>query len=207
MAIRRRALPGWRWICANSGWPLHGPSWAGGCGYAGHAVNPSMGARRKHPCFLRSRIPAPADPRRCVGGHGTSKAGFDVFHALPAVELFGAEVWKPTLPPLSMTSAAVGSVVRRLPGSHPHAITHDPETKTLSLLPLATSHPSKVGRSGFAGLSKTWMFLPSLICSESGSVGAESRRGPPCKPGSRRSPWSLAPTPESPLIRPNSCWS
>ena len=32
-----------------------------------------MGARRKHPCFLRSRKPAPADPPESVGCHGKSQ--------------------------------------------------------------------------------------------------------------------------------------
>ena len=66
-------------ILANSRWSSHGLSWAGGCGFAGHAVNPSMGACRKHPCFLQSRKPAPADPRRCVGGHGRSTAVSIIF--------------------------------------------------------------------------------------------------------------------------------
>ncbi len=78
--------------------PAHGLSWAGECGFAGHAVNPSMGACRKHPCFLQSRKPAPADPRRCVGGHGKVNGGADQFHAFPDVGAFRVFVREPNLP-------------------------------------------------------------------------------------------------------------
>jgi len=40
---------------------------AGRCGWAGHAVNPSMGARRRHPWRLRSCPPAPPHPRQFPG--------------------------------------------------------------------------------------------------------------------------------------------
>jgi len=67
------------WFWADSRWAQHGLSWVGGCGFAGHAVNPSMGAWQKHPCFWQSRKPAPADPRRCVGGQGRSTAVSIIF--------------------------------------------------------------------------------------------------------------------------------
>ncbi len=41
--------------------------WAGRCGLAGHAVNPSMGARRRHPWRLRSCQPTPPHPRQFPG--------------------------------------------------------------------------------------------------------------------------------------------
>ena len=86
-------------ILANSRCASRGLSWAGGCGFAGHAVNPSMGACRKHPCFLQSRKPAPADPRRCVGDHGKINGSADRFHASTDEVVFRAVVWEPTLPP------------------------------------------------------------------------------------------------------------
>ncbi len=58
-------------------------------GGTGHAVNPSMGARQKHPCFCRSRTPHPMAPRYVVGGHGKCRINGNVDPGSCATDCWG----------------------------------------------------------------------------------------------------------------------
>jgi hypothetical protein len=63
--------------------------WAGRCGLAGHAVNPSLGARWRHPWRQRSCQPTPPRPRQISGdgrlihalrGSNSSKSNISIVH-------------------------------------------------------------------------------------------------------------------------------
>ena len=49
------------------------PGLAGRCGFAGGAVNPSMGAWSRHPCRSHPRKPTPTRLRQCVIATGNQK--------------------------------------------------------------------------------------------------------------------------------------
>jgi hypothetical protein len=157
----------------------HGLSWAGGCGFAGHAVNPSMGARSRHP--WRSTVPQtrPRRPSTVRRWPWEIKGRVRCFSCVTGrcIVRCSRLATDPTAASHNARSTAVGSVARRLPANHPHAVTHYPRTKSLLHFPMATNPLSKVGRGGFAGLSKTWMFLPSLH----GRIHGVSRKPAPSR--------------------------
>ena len=85
-------------IWANSRWPSLGLSWAGGCGGTGGAVNPSLEALAKHPCFAKPPYPRPRRPSTVCRWPRKINGGVDHFHAFPDAVAFRAVVWEPTLP-------------------------------------------------------------------------------------------------------------
>ena len=123
-------------IWANSPRLMDAPSRAGGCGFAGHAVNPSVEACRKHPCFLQSRKPAPADPRRCAAGHGRSTAvpiiSMRYRTVVRSVRSFGN-------PPRRATPCVADFRIRRRPSVG--AARRPPQHAKTETLPLRAKYP------------------------------------------------------------------